>query len=75
MSMVLMLLLYATVFFGAGLLGYQLYKVLNKKIKSAQTGWALAGFSLLLFLCFALLAIGGLYLFIELYAFLAGREP
>jgi hypothetical protein len=53
------------------MVGYRLYKVLNNKIKEAQTGWSLAGFSLLLFIACALLLIGGLYIFIEVYAFLA----
>jgi len=75
MNDVLKILLYGTIFFFAGLVGYRLYKVLNKKIKEAQTGWQVAAFSLLLFLAFALLAVGGLYVFIELYAFLAKTEP
>ena len=71
MSNLLLSLLYLTLFFIISLGGYQLYKLINKKIKEAQTGWGLAGFTLLRFLVFSLLLIGGLYSFIELYAFLA----
>ena len=71
MSNLLLSLLYLSVFIIISLAGYQLYRVLNKKIKEAQTGWALAGFSILLFVVCALLLTGGLYIFIELYAFLA----
>ena len=71
MNDVLLSLLYLCVFLVIGLGGYQLYKILNKKIKESQTGWQLAGFSLLLFVTCLLLLIGGLYIFIELYAFLA----
>jgi len=74
MSNLLLSLLYLSVFVLIGLGGYWLYKVLNKKIKEAQTGWALAGFSLLLFVTCALLLVGGLYLFVELYAFLRGPK-
>lgn len=70
MNDVLLTLLYFSVFIVIGLGSYQLYQFLNNKIKEAQSGWALAGFSLLLFTAFALLLIGGLYIFIELYAFL-----
>jgi hypothetical protein len=75
MSNLLLSLLYLSVFVLISLGGYQLYKVLNNKIKEAQTGWQLAGFSVLLFLVFALLLVGGLYIFIELYAFLAKPQP
>ena len=71
MSNLLLSLLYLSLFFVISLMGYQLYKVLNKRIKQAKTALAMAGFALLLFAVFALLLIGGLYLFIELYAFLA----
>ena len=71
MGNLLLSLLYLTLFFVIGLGGYQLYKILNKKIKESQTGWQLAGFSLLMFVTFALLLVGGLYIFVELYAFLA----
>lgn len=71
MNHVLMSLLYLCLFLVIGLGGYRLYKIINNKIREAQTGWALAGFSLLLFLTLALLLVGGLYIFVELYAFLA----
>ena len=74
MNDVLLSLLYLCVFLVIGLGGFQLYKLLNKKIKEAQTGWALAGFSLLLFISFALMLVGGLYIFIEVYAFLANPK-
>lgn len=71
MDGVLMVLLYFVVFIGISLAGNKLYKALNKKIKESRSGWSLAGFSLLLLMACALLFIGGLYIFIELYAFLA----
>lgn len=74
MNDVLLSLLYLCIFLVIGLGGYQLYKVLNKKIKEAQTGWALAGFSLLLIVTFALMLVGGLYIFVELYTFLASPK-
>ena len=75
MNNVLLSLLYLSVFIIISLAGFQLYKVLNNKIKEAQTGWGLAGYSMLLFVVFALLLTGGLYIFIELYAFLAKPKP
>ena len=75
MNDVLKILLYGTILLGAGIAGYRLYKVLNQKIKGAQTGWQLLGYSLLLIVAFALLATASLYLFVELYAFLAKPQP
>ncbi len=75
MSHLLLSLLYFSVFAVIGLGSFRLYKVLNKKIKEADTGWQLALFSLLLFVACAVLLTGGLYIFIELYAFLAKPEP
>ncbi len=75
MSHLLLSLLYFSVFIIIGLGGYRLYKVLNKKIKEAETGWQLTCYSLLLFVACAVLLTGGLYIFIELYAFLARPKP
>ena len=71
MNYILITLLYLSLFYGIGYVGYRFYKILNAKIKSAQTGWQLAAFSLLLLATCAFLLVGGLYIFIELYAFLA----
>ena len=75
MDDVLRILMYLTFFYLTGLLGYQLYMAINNKIKNAKTGWGLAGFSLLLLAASTLLLVGGLYVFIELYAFLMKPEP
>ena len=75
MNDVLKVVLYIAIFFLLGLIGYKLYTVLNNKIKGATTGLQSICFSLLLFFCYALLLVGGLYLFIELYAFLSRQQP
>ena len=71
MNYILITLLYLSLFYGIGYVGYRIYKILNAKIKSAQTGCQLAAFWLLLLATCAFLLVGGLYIFIELYAFLA----
>ena len=71
MNYIIITLLYLSLFYAIGFAGYKSYKILNRKIKESQTGWQLAAFSLLLFAMCAFLLVGGLYVFIELYAFLA----
>lgn len=72
MNYFIITLLYLSLFYGIGFGGYKLYKILNGKIKCAQTGWQLAAFSFLLFAMCAFLLVGGLYAFIEIYRVLAG---
>jgi hypothetical protein len=72
MNYFIMTLLYGAIFYAIGFGGFQMYKVLNTKIKEAQTGWQLTAFSLLLFAMCALLLVGGLYAFIEIYRLLSG---
>ncbi len=54
--------------------GYSSFRYLNRKIKESETGWKLAGYSLLLVLVNACLLVGGLFLLIKSYEFLADVE-
>ena len=66
-------LLYLSLFYSIGFGGYQLYKILNRKINESGTGWQIAGYALLLFAMCAVLLVGGLYAFIEIYRLLSGN--
>ena len=54
--------------------GYSSFRYLNRKIKESETGWELAGYSLLLVLVNVGLLVGGLFLLIKSYGYLADVE-
>jgi hypothetical protein len=54
--------------------GYSSFRYLNRKIKESETGWELAGYSFLLVLVNAVLLVGGLFLLIKSYGYLADVE-
>jgi uncharacterized membrane protein YidH (DUF202 family) len=55
-------------------MGFSSFRYLNRKIKESQTGWPLAGYALLLVFVNAVLLVGGLFLLIKSYSFLANVE-
>jgi hypothetical protein len=52
---------------------YKIYRYYNEKIISAS-GWEILGFAVLLILLSAILFIGGLYLLITVFVFLAEQQ-
>ena len=54
--------------------GYSSFRYLNRKINESETGWELAGYSLLLLLVNAGLLFGGLFVLIKSYGFLVDAE-
>ena len=71
MEPVLKFILFFIVFFSLAIGFYKLYRYYNEKI-IGSTGWGLLGFALLLILLSAILFVGGLYLLITVFVFLAG---
>jgi hypothetical protein len=71
MSPVYKLLLFIAIFGLILMIGFSSFRYLNRKIKESQTGWELAGYSLLLLLVNAGLLFGGLFVLIKGYGFLA----
>lgn len=71
MNYIILTILYLSIFYAIGFAGYKFYKILNAKIKGAHNALQLVAFSLLLFATCAFLLVGGLSIFIELYAFFA----
>lgn len=55
-------------------LGYKVFIFLDRKIKASQTGWQLAGYSILLFIACAALFFGGYVLLACTYFFLAADK-
>jgi hypothetical protein len=74
MSPVYKLFLFIIVFGLTLMMGYSSFRYLNRKINESETGWGLAGYSLLLLLVNAALFFGGLYVLIKAYSFLADAE-
>ncbi|MEP7375659.1 MAG: hypothetical protein ABI675_19840 [Chitinophagaceae bacterium] len=74
MSPVYKLLLFIIIFGLMLMIGYSSFRYLNRKIKESETGWELAGYSLLLLLVNAGLFVGGLFVLIKSYGFLADAE-
>lgn len=71
MSPVYKLLLFIVIFSLVLMIGYSSFRYMNRKIKESETGWELAGYSVLLLLISAGLLFGGLFLLIKSYGFLA----
>lgn len=74
MSPVYKLLLFIVVFGLILMIGYSLFRYLNRKIKESETGWELAGYSLLLLLVNAGLLVGGLFVLIKANGFIGDVE-
>ena len=74
MSSVYKLFLFIIIFGLILMMGYSSFRYLNRKIKESETGWGLAGYSLLLLLVNAALFFAGLFVLIKSYSFLADVE-
>ncbi|TMI85482.1 MAG: hypothetical protein E6H08_22465 [Bacteroidetes bacterium] len=74
MSPVYKLLLFIIIFGVVLMMGYSSFRYLNQKINESETGWELAGYSLLLLLVNVGLLLGGLFVLIKSYGFLADAE-
>ena len=74
MSPVYKLFLFIIVFGLTLMIGYSSFRYLNRKIYESETGWGLAGYSLLLLLVNVALFFGGLCVLIKAYSFLADAE-
>lgn len=70
MEPVLKLILFSIIFFSMVIGFYKTYKYYNEKITGAS-GWGVFGFALLLILLSAVLFVGGLYLLITVFVYLA----
>jgi cytochrome c biogenesis protein CcdA len=73
MDSVYKLLLFLLFFICTVLLGLKMYAFLNEKIKSSDSGWQLAGYSLLLFSALGALFMGSLYALVWVYAQLSDQ--
>lgn len=71
MSPVYKLALFIIIFGLIVVTGYSTFRYLNRKINESETGRELAGYSLLLVVINAGLLVGGLFLLIKAYGFLA----
>ena len=74
MSQVYKLFLFIIIFGLTLMMGYSSFRYLNRKINELETGWELAGYSLLLLLVNTALFFGGLFVLIKTYGFLADAE-
>lgn len=72
MEIILKLFLFSIFFLLMGIAGYKAYRFLNDKIRGSESWGKLLGFTFLLIVANILLFFGGLYLLIEVYAFLGG---
>lgn len=67
MSQFYKLILFLVFFWLIGLTGFKAYKLLNHKIREAETGWGILLYALLLVLANMGLFFGGLWLLIKTY--------
>lgn len=74
MSIVLKFVLFLFLAASTMLLGYFLYRFLNKRVQESETGWQLFGNSLLLFLALAALLTLSVFLLIYIYQFMQGEN-
>ncbi len=71
MSQFYKLILFLFFFWLIGLAGFKAYKLLNRKIREAETGWGILLYALLLVLVNMSLFFGGLWLLIKTYGLLS----
>lgn len=71
MSQFYKLILFLVFFWLIGLAGFKTYKLLNRKIREAETGWGILLYALLLVLVNMGLFFGGLWLLIKTYGLLS----
>jgi hypothetical protein len=74
MSPVYKLALFIIIFGLLLVTGYSSFRYLNRKIKQSEAWWELTGYSFLLVLVNAGLLVGGLFLLIKSYGYLADVE-
>ncbi len=74
MSIVLKFVLFLFLAASTLLLGYFLYRFLNKRVQESETGWQLLGNSLLLFVALAALLTLCIFLLIYIYQFMQGED-
>jgi ABC-type Fe3+ transport system permease subunit len=74
MSIVLKFVLFLLLAASTLLLGYFLYRFLNKRVQESETGWQLLGNSLLLFVALAALLTICIFLLIYIYQFMQGEN-
>lgn len=65
------LILFLVFFWFIGWAGFNAYKLLNRKIREAETGWEILLYALLLVLVNMGLFFGGLWLLIKTYGLLS----
>lgn len=74
MGIILKLVLFIFLAGSSLLVGYYLYKALNKRIQESETGWQLLWNCLLLFATLAALLTLCLFLLIYFYQFMRGED-
>lgn len=74
MNTVIKVVLFLLIIFVAGLLGYRVYRFLNNRIRSSETGWQLLAYSALLFVASAVLFIGLFFALAYIYLFFATEQ-
>jgi hypothetical protein len=74
MSQFYKLILFLVFFWLIGWAGFKAYKLLNRRIRAAETGWGIFFYALLLVLVNMSLFFGGLWLLIKTYGLLSASN-